>query len=207
MASRRRLLLPVACLALLVTAGCSGSSNGDDATPTASVTSGSTSPSASPSPTVTGLTSTCEDALTATEVNTAAGQPIIGRTSFVVGEADASIGRLAYINCRYGLPETTPAAGAAAAVPGVEIGVSLYDSAKRATDRVASTVDDYSSSGSRAESVRVGTVDGTVLVGGGPPTLVVADGERTVAVSVSRTVSTGFPQLVALAELALDKVS
>ena len=201
----RLLVLPAAVVVALTVAGCTASSSGDTSTPSASTTATTRSPSptGSPSPTVTGFTSTCDDALSVTAVSTAAGQPIIGRTAFVVGQADPSIGRLAYLNCRYGLPTTTPAAGAPEPQPGVEIGVSLYATAKQAADRVEGTVADYQNSGSRAESVRVGTVNGTVLVGGGPPTLVVAQDTRTVAVSISRTYSTGFAQLVAIAQLAL----
>lgn len=204
------MVLPVLCLAALVAAGCDASSSGGSTTPSATASaSGSGSPSASPSPTVTGFTKTCDNALSLTAVSQAAGQPIIGRTSFVVGEPDTTIGRLAYLNCRYGLPET-PTTGATTTTeptPGVEIGVSLYDSVDRARTRVDGTVEDYRSSGSRAETVRVGTVNGTVLVGGGSPTLVVASGARTVAVSIGPKVSTGFAQLVAVAELALAQVS
>ncbi|MHA3702854.1 hypothetical protein ACXR2U_11800 [Jatrophihabitans sp. YIM 134969] len=202
---RTLVLFGVTVTAAVLLTACTGSAD-DDATPapTSATTSSATSASASPSPTVTAFTSTCETALALIDVSRATGQPVQGRTEYVVGQPDPTIGRLAYLNCRYGLPTTTPAAGAAAPVPGVEIGVSLYDSADRASDRVAGTVEDYRESGSRAEDVDVAGTTGTVLVGGGPPTLVVARDAKTVAVSVSRTLSTGFQQLVALAELALE---
>lgn len=204
-----RSLVPLAALTL-TTAACTASSSGGATTPTAGTTPPTaTAVSRSPSPSPTGFTSTCDDALPLSAVSHAAGQPIIGTTAFVVGQPDPSIGRLAYLNCRYGLP--TPVPGRPAPKdpePAIEIGVSLYDSATHAGARVDGTVADYQSSGSRATPLRVGTVNGTALTAPGQPiTLVVASGARTVAVTMIGRVFLGNDKVVAIAELALEQVA
>jgi hypothetical protein len=182
----------VAALALLAACSSSGSGQGSTQAPktvyiTASSTPPSTSASASPSTTaaprpVTKLTATCDSVMPLLDLQDALDVDIAGKTSFVVGLPDRGIGRLAYINCRYGL------VGGATAVPKVEIGVSLYNSAAQAAKRLDGTIADYVDHGATRTPITVSGHDGSILVGSAPgydvPLLVVASGQRTIAVSV-----------------------
>jgi len=140
-------------------------------------------------------------------VEDALGRPVIGQTSFVRGVAEPNIGRLTYLNCRYGL--TAPVKGKPAPQPQLEIGVSLYDSAGQAATRVRGTVEDYRSHGATQQNAAVGNDAATILVGYGYPTLVVAEGPRTVAVTVDPRLVATAPTagLVALAQAALVATS
>ncbi len=129
---------------------------------------------------------------------------MIGKTNFVVGVAEPDIGRLAYLNCRYGIPAAVK--GKPAPTAQVEIGVSLYDSVAQAARRLQGTIVNYLSNGaSRADTV-AGTYPVTVLTGYGDPTVVGALGQRTVAISVRSTLFLGSPTggLTALAKAVLD---
>jgi hypothetical protein len=150
------------------------------------------------------FTGTCFDLLPVTLVNAALGRPVIGKTNFVVGVAEPDIGRLAYLNCRYGIPAAVK--GKPAPTAQVEIGVSLYDSVAQAARRLQGTIVNYLSNGaSRADTV-AGTYPVTVLTGYGDPTVVGALGQRTVAISVRSTLFLGSPTggLTALAKAVLD---
>ena len=119
--------------------------------------------------------------LSPTTVDMIVGQPVIGRSSFVIGAPDPTINRISYINCRFGI---TAAVGQPED-PQVEVGVSAYASVASAAARVTGTVDGCRGSGGASASVAVQTgVTGTVLTGCGTTTLVAANGNRTVAVSV-----------------------
>jgi len=146
----------------------------------------------------------CEDLLPVGVVNVALRRVIVGRTAFVLGVPEPQIGRLTYLNCRYGL--SAPVKGKPAPVPLVEIGLSLYRSPAQASRRVQGTIDDYLSHGASDKGVRVGPVSGTVLTGYGLPTLAAAAGPRTVAVTVSpKLVARGSTaELASLAKAALD---
>jgi hypothetical protein len=190
----------VAALALLAACSSGGSGGGSTQPPktvyvTASSTPPSTPASVSPSTTaaprpVTKLTATCDSVMPLLDLQDALDVDIAGKTSFVVGLPDRGIGRLAYINCRYGL------VGGAAAVPKVEIGVSLYNSAAQAAKRLDGTIDDYVGHGATQTPITVSGHEGTILTGSSAngydvPLLVVASGQRTIAVSViSRLVPT-----------------
>ena len=202
-------------LALLGACTSGGPKQGKSQAPkTVYVTASSTPPvksaSASPSSTtprpVTKLTTTCEKVLPLLDLQDAIDVDISGKTSFVVGLPDRGIGRLAYINCRYGL------VGGATAVPKVEIGVSLYKSAAQATKRVNGTIADYVDHGATRTPITVSGHDGSILVGSAPgydiPLLVVASGQRTVAISViSRLVPTSVrsARLGKIAGLVVDR--
>jgi hypothetical protein len=199
---RGRLACTVGALAALgLLAACSSGGSGQGSTQppktvyvTASSTPPSTSASASPSTTatprpVTKLTATCDSVMPLLDLQDALDVDIAGKTSFVVGLPDRGIGRLAYINCRYGL------VGGAAAVPKVEIGVSLYNSAAQAAKRLDGTIADYVDHGATRTPITVSGHDGSILVGTSRgydvPLLVVASGQRTIAISViSRLVPT-----------------
>ena len=129
---------------------------------------------------------------------------MIGKTADVLGIAEPNIGRLTYLNCRYGIPAAVK--GKPAPAPGVEIGISLYDSAAQATRRVQGTVADYRTHGATEQSAAVNQLPASILLGYGGPTIVVAAGPRTVAVTVDAKLIAGAPTsgLVALAKAALD---
>jgi hypothetical protein len=154
------------------------------------------------------LPGTCDDLLPAAAVDNALGRSLGGRTAFVVGLPEKDIGRIGYLNCRYGLASTQ-----ANAVAKAEIGISLYQSAALAAARIPATVGDYSGHGARSASTTVDGQQATVLTGGTgagytEPTLVVADGQRTVAVSVHESAGArARKDLSALAALALQKTA
>lgn len=175
------------------------SSSGASASSSASTPS-SSAPATAAAPTLGGE---CADLLPLDTVEQALGRPVIGRTQFVRGIAEPNIGRLTYLNCRYGL--ATPARGKPAPEPQLEVGVSLYDSADQAAARIRGTVADYRSHGASQQDAAVGGDPATILVGYGNPTLVVAEGPRTVAVTVDPKLIAAAPTagLVAIAQAAL----
>lgn len=138
------------------------------------------------------------------------GAPVTGATSYVVGKPEPSIHRLAYLNCRYGL---SGASNDPKAVPTVEIGLSLYASAADAEQRIGATVDDYTNNGATATPTTVAGHEGQLLTGGvapdfDVPLLVVASGQRTVAVSVNARLgdeALRSKAITALAELAIRR--
>lgn len=160
-------------------------------TPTGSTPATSSTAAAVSSPTATTIPGTCASLLSEYYVEQALGNARLGgTTAFVVGVPDATIGRLATINCRYGVTGT-----GAAARSKVEIGVSLYRTAAQAQARVTATTTDYTGRGATATPATVpaaGTapaVDATYLSGASgtgytQPLLVLADDRRTVAVSI-----------------------
>ena len=171
----------------------------------------STPSSASPSPTAAQakkLPGTCDSLLPRVDVEGAVGGQLTGRQSFVVGVPEKNIGRLAYINCRYGM------AKAANSQPKVEIGVSLYGSAAQAQKRLDGTVADYLDHGAAQRKVTVSGLDATILAGSQAgytvPLLVLASGQRTVAVSVIPTIATAANRETVMAkvvELALQRTA
>lgn len=146
----------------------------------------------------------CEDLLPTGRVNIALHRVVSGKTAFILGVAEADIGRLTYLNCRYGVPAA--AKGKPAGDPLVEVGISLYNSAAQAARRVDGTVEDYRSHGARDSSTKVGQYWATVLSGYGNPTLVVAAGVRSIAVTVDARLIPKSPAtgLASLAKAALD---
>jgi len=129
------------------------------------------------------LSGNCDSLLPQVEVEDIMGVRFKGKTAFVVGVPEKNIGRLGYLNCRYGL---TAGAGG---TPDAEIGVSLYNTPDQAQKRLAGTIDDYRGHGATQSAATVAGMDATLLVGGSGagydvPLLVVASGQRTVAVSV-----------------------
>jgi hypothetical protein len=133
------------------------------------------------------------------------GKPVVGTTAFVVGVAEPNIGRLIYLNCRYGIAKRVK--GKPAPDPLLEVGVSLYKTAAQASSRVQATVNDYASQGATSRPLAIGQFAGTLLVGSGSPTLVVNAGPRTVAVTLSTRVVGAAKTATALrnvASMALD---
>ncbi len=172
------------------------------ASPSAPLTSASVQVPASAPTGMTALPGRCERLLSLDRVSTTIGAPLPGVTAFVVGTPDPDISRIAYLNCRYGMADVN-------ATPTIEIGVSLYTTAAKAADRIPANVADYESNGASAEDIRVGTIDATLLSGGGGDyagtTIVLSFGQRTVAVTASDAIPAAEVQvdLIKLAALAV----
>jgi hypothetical protein len=166
------------------------------------------------SPSQTGMTDlpgTCDTLLDDSSVFSAAGvKKLPGEDAFVVGKAEPDIHRLGYLNCRYGVTGK-----GAAAQPAIEIGVSLYATSEDAAQRITATVEDYSAHGASTSSTQVAGQQASVLTGGtgagyDVPTLVVADGQRTVAVSIATSVTSAAKfahPAAAVAKLALERTA
>lgn len=216
-ARRIGIVRTIACAGtVLLAASCStGATQGPGTTvtvtgprPTTSVTTSPTSPTATPSTQhMTALPGTCDSMLPLPLVDTALGRPITGNTAFVVGVAEKDIGRLTYLNCRYGLPA---GAAAATATPKLEIGISLYQSAQDAARRIPITVDDYANHGASQSNITVDGVPAVVLTMGSgagyaSPTLVAASGQRTIAITLVENSANLTKDLTALAAVALQR--
>lgn len=208
-----------AVFALLALAACSRETKTGPTTyvtvhPSASSTSASPSHSAAPSPSATaGLTAMrklpgrCEDLLPIGSVMDAIGGKVGAGTAFVEGTPDAAIGRLGYLNCRYGVSKRVPA-------PAIEIGVSLYKTAAKAAARLQPTIADFVQHGAHPSQTTVHGLPATLLQGGTGtgygPTVVMSAGQRTIAVSLR---AGAFPasavtkDLTSLATLAADQTA
>ena len=173
------MLVGIAALTGACSSGGSGQSQAG-ATQTAAPTS--TGPAASPTPTPTpNLPAGCDQMLPFTDLDQALGRPLFGSSRYVLGVAEPSIGRTGRVTCQFGLQ---PNGGGAAPL---EVGVSTYKDADSANERVAATV---AALRSTATSQRGATVAGqqAVLIGTKKDNnLVVAQGDRTVAVTIART--------------------
>lgn len=194
---------------LIGLAACSSNSDGDknstpadSASPSGSAASSSASGSltASPSPTASPISGECGSILPVSAVDQVLGSQLPGTTSFIVGTAEPDIDRISYLNCRYGIP--APVEGQPEPAPQIEVGVSAYGSPASAQSRVQGTVDAYRGEGATAKQVPVGQLTGTELVGYGDPTLVVASGNKTVAVTVAAALVTDTTRDAILSGLA-----
>jgi hypothetical protein len=125
----------------------------------------------------------CASLLPPETLTDALGHKVSGRTAFVVGLPDPTTGRVSYINCRYGVESRANSAD-----PRIEIGVSLYRTPQKAAARIAPTIDAYTAHAAHATKADVGGHQATVLTGGQGsgygPTVVMAVGQRTIAVSL-----------------------
>lgn len=212
-----------ACLLLLAgLAACTSSKPARVVTVTAQPSPGQSgtatampsAPATTPAPTTSAMTQfkgTCDSLLPDPSVDDAIGVASLpGTDAFVVGKPEPDIHRLAYLNCRYGVTGK-----GSKAKPAIEIGISLYGTADEASSRVSATVDDYTAHGASSSDVKVGALPGSMLTGGvgdgySVPTLVVASGQRTVAVSVGTSVATGAKatkDATSLAALALKQTA
>jgi hypothetical protein len=190
--------------------GAGSSSAGSRAgSPTASISATqATSPSAATSP-LTRLPGDCASLLPHFTVTQAIGRPdLAGTDAFVVGQPEKDIGRIAYLNCRYGVTGRGTSATTA-----IEIGISLYSTPLQAQARIGATVDDYTTHGATTGDTTVEGRPAKILTGGSGAgyeqlLLVVASAQRTVAVSVDATVAQGekaAQDAAALAALALRR--
>ncbi|TAM84916.1 MAG: hypothetical protein EPN43_12165 [Jatrophihabitans sp.] len=211
--------LTAGAAALLVAAGCATQSAAPPpktvtvtrkAPPTAGATrsgpaTGTPTTGASGAATMTSLPGTCDNLLPISAVVNALHRNVPGNTAFVVGTAEADINRIGYINCRYGL--TAPNSP-----PVIEIGVSLYGTAADASKRIQPTVDDFTAHGASPSTVTVAGTPAQLLTGGTGtgygPTIVLASGQRTVAVTMlASATQDARTDLVALATLALQRTA
>lgn len=164
---------------------------------------GSSSASAGAPAHQTKLPGTCDSLLPAYSVARAVGKNVFpGKDAFVVGLPEKDIHRLGYLNCQYGVTGS-----GAATTRQLEIGVSLYASETDAAARVPATVDDYTNHGAQAQDVKVGDLPATLLTDGqgdgyADPLLVLAAGQRTVAVTVTKAVATGAAVATAATKVA-----
>ncbi|HKC28212.1 MAG TPA: hypothetical protein VKB75_09390 [Jatrophihabitans sp.] len=172
-------------------------------------TNSSTPPGSSSAAALTKLNGACDTLLPDDSVLSAIGATTLGgKDVFVVGKPEPNIGRIGYLNCRYGVKGTS-------ARPAIEIGISLYTTAAKAADRITATVDDYTGHGATSNDTTVAGQPATLLTGGvgagyDVPLLVVASGQRTVAVSIASSVATGSKagaDATALAKLALERTA
>jgi hypothetical protein len=169
----------------------------------------STPSSSAPPRLVTKLAGSCDTLLPQIEVEELMGIHFVGKNAYVVGIPEKNIGRLGYLNCRYGL------GASGKGTPTVEVGISLYKSPAQAEKRLAGSVQDYRDHGATPSSATVAGNDATMLVGGTSrgyniPLLVVASDQRTVAVSVvPNLLAAGQRQLKMekLAALALQRTA
>jgi hypothetical protein len=183
-------------------------------TPTSATPTATTPPAESLTPTatptlLTQLKGTCDTLLTDDSVFHAIGvTDLPGEDEFVVGKPEPAIHRLAYLNCRYGVTGKH-------ATPAIEIGISLYSTGATAASRITATVEDYEAHGASSSEENVDGLPATMLTGGvgdgyDVPTLVVASGQRTVAVSIDDAVASGdkaVTDATALAALALKRTT
>jgi hypothetical protein len=187
----RLLLVGVAALAAACSSGSGQPRAGATQTTAApSATSSAASPTPTPTP---NLPVGCDQMLPFTDLDQALGRPLFGPSRYVVGVAEPSIGRTGRVTCQFGLQPN----GRGAAP--LEVGVSTYKDASSASERVAATV---AALRATATSQRNATVAGqqAVLIGTKPDiNLVVAQGDRTVAVTIARTL-----QVASLDKAAVD---
>lgn len=193
----------VAVLLGLVAALSACTSGGDDqpaaaGTSTASpapapADSGSTAPSATPTA---NLPAGCDAVLPFTDLDQALGRPLFGGSRSVVGVAQPSIGRTGRVTCQYGL-----APNGKGAAP-LEVGMSTYKDEASATERVAATVTSLRSGATSQAATTIAGAPATLVGSKTAFTTVLAQGRRTLAVTVLRSLKGVYPDKAAVAVAA-----
>ena len=138
-------------------------------------------------------------------VDKVVGKPVPGKTQFVIDAPDATIGQVERINCQYGL--VVPKGKKVPGPPQVEVSVSLYDTNAHAAARVAATKETWREHGAVPQTVTVRGRAGVVLIGYGPPLLVLGAGGRTVAVTVAAALVPAARRNVVMVALASSALS
>jgi hypothetical protein len=175
----RLVLVGVAALAAACTSGGSDQSPAGATPSTAAPTA--TGSAASPTPTPTpNLPGGCDQLLPFTDLDQALGRPLFGQSRYVVGVAEPKIGRTGRVTCQFGVA----ANGRGPAL--LEVGVSTYKDADSATDRIAATVAALRANATSQKTASVAGQDATMIGTKTEYNLVVAQGNRTVAVTLSR---------------------
>lgn len=147
----------------------------------------------------------CSDVLSLTDRDQAVGKFLPGQTVYIKGQAEPKIHRTGRVTCRYAVHTT----GSTTVVP-IEVGVSNYADAASAADRVQVTVDQQRAVGASATEVTVTGLPATVLVAPDGSSLVLAQGARTVAISITPDVAgpdRAVAVLTALGEAAMSHLS
>ena len=194
--------VPVLVGLILGLAACTSDGSGSE--PPAAAGSPTTSPASSatrsstPTPTpAPDLPAGCDAVLPFTDLDQALGRPLFGGSRYIVGVAQPSIGRTGRVTCQYGVPTTGKGAAP------LEVGMSTYKDAVSATDRVAATIAGLRSGATSQQAVTVAGQPTTVIGYKTGVTAVLAQGERTLAVSVSRSISDPGRAAQAVAEKVL----
>jgi hypothetical protein len=185
--------LGLLAMAAVLAAGCGQKSNGNggatsSATPS-STASGSASGTATPSGSATAaaLPDTCGGVLSISEVDSAVGRPLLGRISYIKGQAEPKIHRTGRVTCRYGV---RMAANNKTVVP-LEVGISAYSDENAAQSRIAYTVNSQRGQGASPSDVTLGDLKGTALVLPASALLIFGKGATTVAITVTKDVASG----------------
>jgi hypothetical protein len=173
--------------AVVLAAAVACSTGGDDdqaAPPATSAAPTSTgAATATPTPSATpDLPPGCEGLLPFTDLDRALGRPLFGESRSVEGVAQASIGRTGRLTCYYGL-----AKGGRGTAP-VEVGLSTYTDAAAAAKRVTATVAALRSGATSQTSATVAGQPTTVVGTRTAFTAVLSQGDRTIVVTVQRSV-------------------
>lgn len=171
-------------------------------TPTGATTSApapTPTPTPTPSPTAspasTELPGSCTELIPTTAVVDAVARPLPGGVRFVsVGPVESS-GRTGRTTCGYGAPE-------GGGEPAVQVSLNGYVDAQTAQERIQLTVTRSQADGSSVVPQPVGDRSGYVLQGADGASFVVADGTRTLVVTLRRGVVPQPATRSALGEIA-----
>jgi hypothetical protein len=135
-----------------------------------------------------------------TDLDRALGRPLFGRTVFTQGVAQPSIGRTGRVTCGYGVPAS------GRGTPPVEVGVSTYKDVESATSRVEATVSQLRSIGAGQIQATVSGLPATALSTGTSFTVLLAQGARTIAVTVQRSLGNTSGPALAVTERVLENL-
>ena len=192
----------LACLVLAV-AGCSGEEPKriDDVLGTTAATptpTRSAVPATTPTPTRAAFPKNCTDLVPSGAITAAVGRGrLAGGRSFVYAGPVASSGRLERTTCGYGI---RPAPDGAGKVTRLEVSLVRYGDAKTARGRLDVTAQAALSRGSAVTEQAVAGRPGVVLRDGKSLSYAVADGPRTLVV----TLRTGVVPFAAMKVSAVD---
>lgn len=143
----------------------------------------------------------CGDLASVTQVVDVLGAPLEGSGTFVYAGPLPESGRTARITCGYGVE---PGSEGQAGTPSVEITMNGYVDAETARGRLDGSVESARSQGDATAAVELDGRPGFVLADAEDVSYVVADGARTLVVTVRRgVVSTSAERLVLLDLAAL----
>ncbi|HEU4491711.1 MAG TPA: hypothetical protein VFR74_12655 [Jiangellales bacterium] len=138
----------------------------------------------------------CDDVASVTRVVEVLGAPLEGSGSFVYAGPLPEAGRTARITCGYGVPEGEDP------VPAVEITINGYVDAETARGRLDGSVESARSQGDATAAVELDGRPGFVLADAETVSYVVADGARTLVVSLRRGVVSRSAEQLVLLDLA-----
>jgi hypothetical protein len=174
----RLVLVGIAALTAACTSGGSDRPQaGGTQTAAPSATGSAATPTATPTP---NLPAGCDQMLPFTDLDQALGRPLFGQSRYVLGVAEPAIGRTGRVTCQFGLA----ANGHGPAL--LEVGVSTYKDADSATSRISASVVALRANATSQKTATVAGQQATMVGTKTDYNLVVAQGDRTVAVTLSR---------------------